>query len=111
MKHSDFKKEYKSLSDDNIIRDQVYTIKIPKENFEGTYDLIGLHKFVEEQNENWNNFNFNNYFKDSTNFFSKLLLTIENVVLKKFVNPIEVNREINKILNTAKNTIFASQLT
>ncbi|QSW88556.1 hypothetical protein J0383_20230 [Flavobacterium endoglycinae] len=106
MKHSDFKKEYKSLSDDNIIRDQVYTIKIPKENFEGTYDLIGLHKFVEEQNENWNNFNFNNYFKDSTNFFSKLLLTIENVVLKKFVNPIEVNREINKILNTAKNTIL-----
>lgn len=106
MKHSDFKKEYKSLSDDNIIRDQVYTIKIPKENFERTYDLIGLHKFVEEQNENWNNFKFNNIFKDSVNFFSRLLLVIENVVLHKSFNSSELNREINKVLSTTKNTIL-----
>jgi len=106
MKHSDFKKKYNGLPNDNIIRDQVYTIKIPKENFEATYDLIALHKFVEEQNEGWSNSLNHNSFRESINFFARLLAAIENVVLNSGINTTELNRDINKTLNTAKNTIL-----
>ncbi|WP_291148686.1 DUF6161 domain-containing protein [Flavobacterium sp. UBA7680] len=106
MKHLDFIKSYNNLANDNIIRDQAYTIKIPKENFEATYDLLGLHKFVEEQNEGWNAISNKNHFNESINFFSRLLLSIENGVTNPLANPLETNKNINRILSNIKNTIL-----
>lgn len=106
MKHLDFIKSYNNLADDNIIRDQVYTIKIPKENFEATYDLLGLHKFVEEQNEGWSAISNKNHFIESINFFSRLLSSIENGVTNPLANPLETNKNINRILSNIKNTIL-----
>lgn len=106
MKHSDFKNKYNSLSNDNMLRDQVYTVKIPTENFEATYDLIALHKFVEEQHEGWSNSQIHTSFRESLNFFSRLLSAIENVVTNTLLNSSELNREINTILKTIKKTIL-----
>ena len=79
MKHSEFKKKFSELPSDSTLRDQVYTLNIPAENFEATYDLLGFHKFVEHQNQNWNNpeINFNARFQKSKDFFSRLLGNIE----------------------------------
>jgi hypothetical protein len=106
MNHSDFKKNYKDLSNDNIIRDQVYTLKIPNQGFEATYDLIALHKFVEEQSDGWKNYSNHNRFKESFIFFTKLLNTIDDIVTDPLSDSFEVNREINKILNNIKSNIF-----
>jgi hypothetical protein len=109
MKNSDFILGFNNLPNDNILRDQVYTIKIPSENFEITYDLIGLHKFVEEQNENWNKINIltNSRFKASINFFSKLLVIIESSITNTKSDS-DKNREILRTISNIQNTILLS---
>ena len=107
MKHSDFKKSFKNLPIDNIVRDYVYTLKIPAENFEAAYDLIGLHKFVEDQNENWKKSEYAHArFRESLNFFSRLLNAIENLVNSSFENSPVLNREILRIVNNPSKLIL-----
>jgi len=111
MKHSEFKKKFSEVPSDSILRDQVYTLKIPTENFEASYDLLGLHKFTEQQIQNWNNpeSNFNPKFEESKNFFSSLLEAIErSIVDDKFRNDDEIHRNIVMTLSRVKTTIMLS---
>lgn len=109
MKNSEFISSFNNLSNDNIIRDQVYTLKIPSEKFEATYDLIGLHKFIEEQINSWNilNISQNSKFKDSLNYFSKLLTVIESSIVNSR-QTIDLNRELQRIISNTRGHILLS---
>lgn len=107
MKHSDFKKSLSKLPPESIIKDQVYTIKIPSERLEINYDLLGLHKFAQEQYEEWNQANKSHpRFRDSINFFNKLLNTVENIVTYTTPHPADVHRDIVRQLHNIKSNIL-----
>lgn len=109
MKNSDFILNVNKLQNDNILRDSVYTLKIPVEKFEITYDIIGLHNFAEEQIDSWKNLMFakNPLFNHSLTFFSKLLITIENSVNNSKPH-LDVNREIQRVISKIPNTVLLS---
>ncbi|WP_264537550.1 DUF6161 domain-containing protein [Flavobacterium sp. N1736] len=109
MKNSDFILNVNKLQNDNILRDSVFTLKIPAEKFEITYDIIGLHNFVEEQIDSWKNLIFakNPFFNHSLTFFSKLLITIENSV-NNTKPQLDVNREIQRVISKIPNTVLLS---
>jgi len=111
MKHTEFKKKFNDLSSDSILRDQVYTLNFPSEQFEASYDLLGLHKFVEKQNQDWNNseLNFNPRFRESMDFFSSLLNNIEAVIIEdRFRNENQIHSNIIMMLGRIRNTIMLS---
>lgn len=109
MKHSDFKKAFNKLPDDNIFRDNVFTLEIPSENFSATYDTIGLHKFIENQKNLWEETTANRKFKDSVNFFSALLLSIESVLTENNINLIGIHRNINRQLSNINKAVLLNQ--
>ncbi|WP_281227092.1 DUF6161 domain-containing protein [Flavobacterium aquiphilum] len=109
MKNSDFILSFNNLPKDNILRDSVYTLKIPSEKFEITYDLIGLHKFTEEQLDSWKNLLLaknprSNY---SLTFFSKLLIAIENSI-NNLKLTLDSNRGIQQIIAKTPKTVLLS---
>lgn len=109
MKNKDFIVEFNKIPNDDILRDQVYTLKIPSEKFENSYDLIGLHKFVEDQNDSWEKLNvlINPKFNDSISFFSKLQNLIESSILDVRFGQIK-NREILRTISNISKTILLS---
>ena len=106
MKHSEFKKNFNKLPDDNIFRDNVFTLEIPSEKFSATYDTIGLQKFIENQKSLWEEAPAHKKFRYSINFYSVLLNTIESVINESNRNPLDTHRNINRQLSSINNAVL-----
>ena len=81
MKNSEFKKEISKKPEESILRNHIYKLQLPTEEYSANLDLIGLHKIIEEKNKKWNNEATFPQFELSIRFFDNLLTAIENSIL------------------------------
>jgi hypothetical protein len=80
VKNLEFKKALNQKEPESILRNHVYTIKIPSEKYEVNLDLIGLHKIIEEKKLKWESSVDRKNFSESISFFKQVLTTIESTI-------------------------------
>ncbi|SDJ96792.1 DUF6161 domain-containing protein [Flavobacterium noncentrifugens] len=107
MKNSDFRKLVNSIPNESILRNHVYNLVIPSEEYEAGYDLIGLHKFVLEKSTKWQHSDASPEFAQSLSYFNNLLDAIEKSVDTN-INLSDGTRHHSIItsLNRVNNNIF-----
>ena len=106
MKNSEFKKALNLKPDESILRNQTYTLKIPAENYEASFDLIGLHRIVEEKTKKWEQEVIPAEFSNSPKFFNNLLISIENSTLETQTDNLLHSNIINSLDRARNNVLF-----
>ncbi len=106
MKNSEFRKALNLKPEDSVLRNHNYTLKIPTENYEASFDLIGLHKITEEKKKKWEQDINSNEFKASLNFFNSLLVSIEDSISGTQTDITKHQNIINNLKRAGKNTFF-----
>jgi len=106
MKNSEFKKKLNLKPDESILRNQTYTLKIPAENYEASFDLIGLHRIVEEKKKKWEQEVIPSEFSPSFNFFNNLLISIEDSILETQADNNLHSYIINSLDRVGNNVLF-----
>ncbi len=107
MKNSEFKKQINSLPADSLLRNHVYVFKLPAEDYNAGFDIVGLHKFVLEKSTKWNLSRNIPEFSTSINFFKNLVNIIEAVVssVDEF-NLLNKHRNLINNLDRISNQVF-----
>lgn len=107
MKNSEFKKQINLLPADSLLRNHVYVLKLPAEDYNAGYDIVGLHKFVLEKSTKWNLSRNISEFSASINFFKNLVNIIEDVVssVDEF-NLLHKHRNLINNLDRINNQVF-----
>ncbi|WP_298145450.1 DUF6161 domain-containing protein [Flavobacterium sp.] len=106
MKNAEFKKALNLKLEESILRNQTYTLKIPAENYEASFDLIGLHRIVEEKKKKWEQEVVPTEFSSSSNFFNNLLISIENSTLDTQTDTTFHRNIINSLDRAGNNVLF-----
>lgn len=106
MKNSEFKKALDLKPEDSILRNQNYNLQIPSENYQANFDLIGLHRIVEEKKKKWEQESIPTEFSPSLNFFNSLLISIENSILNTQTDDIKHRNIITNLGRVGKNVLF-----
>lgn len=105
MKSTEFKKALNLKPEDSVLRNHNYTLKIPSENYNASFDLIGLHNIVDEKKKKWKQDNIQNDFIQSFNFFNNLLISIENSI-NDTQSDITKHQNIVQCLNSVSKNVF-----
>lgn len=106
MKNSDFKKAIYLKPEDSILRNHNYTLKISSENYEANFDLIGLHRLVEEKKKKWEQEAIPSEFSPSFNFFNSLLISIEDAISDTQTDNTKHQNIIDSLGRAGKNVLF-----
>lgn len=107
MKNLQFKKALEQRDNDSILRNYNYTLSIPSEKYEESFDLIGLHKIVENKVAKFEDINDKVEFSFSKRFFKNLLFSIEELTSDNLSTDQTLHNEItNSLKQVTKSVIF-----
>lgn len=106
MKNSEFKKALNLKPEESILRNHNYTLKIPSENYEANFDLVGLHRIVDEKKKKWEQDNIANEFSPSFSFFNNLLVSIEDSISENQTENAKHQNILNSLSGANKNVLF-----
>lgn len=106
MKNSEFKKALNLKPEDSVLRNHNYTLIIPSENYDASFDLIGLHKVADEKKKKWEQEAIPNEFSASFNFFNSLLISIEDCIDDTQTDSTKHQNIIQSLSRAGKNVFF-----